>query len=290
MNAIEIKNFFVWGHDGNPTVVSLNFAASQGELVYICGPSGCGKSTLLNAIAGFSTARRKLTDDKNASSFKFRTRWFGWNREITSFGEILVDGSEISRLEPKDRPIGVVFQKHGTYPHLTALQNISFPLICKKHGRDSANELARHYAEMCGLRENHLHKKVSALSGGEAQRVGIAKMLAKKPRVALLDEAFSHLDQMLRDELLSLVKKIVMEKSKDGVGVVFLVSHDWREARLADRVMLMNARTDRSPKIRNFVINSNHPYLHITENEGDPDYCQNEKKWMMGLSEHISGT
>jgi ABC-type nitrate/sulfonate/bicarbonate transport system ATPase subunit len=95
---------------------------------------------------------------------------------------------------------------------------------------------------------------------------------------------------MLRDELLSLVKKIVMEKSKEGVGVVFLVSHDWREARLADRVMLMNARTDRSPKIRNFVINSNHPYLHITENEGDPDYCQNEKKWMMGLSEHISGT
>ena len=148
----------------------LDLEVADGELVGLLGPSGCGKSTTLFMLAGLT--------------------------EPTS-GKILFGGQDVTNIPPEDREIGLVFQNYALYPHMTVLENITFPLINRKVPKQEARRQAEEIAKVVHL-EGLLGRKPKALSGGQQQRVAIARALVKKPKVLLLDEPLSNLDAKLR--------------------------------------------------------------------------------------------
>jgi NitT/TauT family transport system ATP-binding protein len=162
-------------HDGSFKIVD---APGRGEFVSMIGPSGCGKSTVLNLIAGFLQP---------------------------TVGEVLVGGQPVSG-PGRDR--GMIFQQYSSFPHLTVLQNVMFGLEINKHEiklepaarLNRANELIR----QVGLK-GHEHKYPHQLSGGQQQRVAIARTLAIEPRILLMDEPFSALDEPTRLEMQELL-------------------------------------------------------------------------------------
>jgi ABC-type sugar transport system ATPase subunit len=147
-------------------VRDLNCDIEDGEFVVFVGPSGCGKTTMLRLIAGFEEPDR---------------------------GEIRIDGRVVNDLEPRDRGLGMVFQSHALFPHKTVAQNIEFGLRMKKVPRE---ERARRVREVALL-----NKLPGACSGGESQRVALARTLVTNPSTFLLDEPLSSLDAKLRREL-----------------------------------------------------------------------------------------
>ena len=154
-------------------VKSVDLAIEDGEFVVLVGPSGCGKTTTLRMIAGF---------------------------EDPTSGEIRIDGRVVNDLEPRDRGLGMVFQSHALFPHKTVAQNIEFGLRMKKVPREERARRVREVAEMVRLTPL-LNKFPSACSGGESQRVALARTLVTNPSTFLLDEPLSSLDAKLRREL-----------------------------------------------------------------------------------------
>jgi iron(III) transport system ATP-binding protein len=186
----------------------VSFDVTDGELLAMVGPSGCGKSTLLRLIAGL---------DRAAS------------------GRIVLAGVDVTALPPERRRIGLVFQDHALFPHRSVAQNISFGL---RHldrrarvGRvDDLLELVR----LPGIAKRYPHE----LSGGEQQRIALARALAPDPAVVLLDEPFASLDPSLRDEVRNDVVAALRERNAAAV----LVTHDREEAlSLGDRVAVMSS-------------------------------------------------
>jgi ABC-type sugar transport system ATPase subunit len=154
-------------------VKDLSLAIEDGEFVVLVGPSGCGKTTTLRMIAGF---------------------------EDPSSGDIRIDGRSVNDLEPRDRGLGMVFQTHALFPHKTVAQNIEFGLRMKKMPAVERALRVREVADM--VRIAHLLEKMpSQCSGGEAQRVALARTLVTSPSTFLLDEPLSSLDAKLRREL-----------------------------------------------------------------------------------------
>ena len=190
------------------------FEIPDGELVGLLGPSGCGKSTALFMICGL----QKPTEGK------------------IYFGE-----QEVTKLPPEERGVGVVFQNYALYPHLSVLQNITFPLenlkgeekLTKEQRREKAYEAAK----LVQI-EELLERKPSELSGGQQQRVAIARALVKRPRVLLLDEPLSNLDARLRLQTREEIRRIQQET---GITTIF-VTHDQEEAMsITDRIVVMEA-------------------------------------------------
>lgn len=205
---LEIRNL-TRGFDGKRVVDDISFRIGAGEVGCLLGPSGCGKSTTLRIIAGV---------DRQDS------------------GQILMDGQEISGdrgdLPPERRAIGLMFQDFALFPHLPVRENVAFGL----KGGHAANRdrVARLLARVDMSR--HMDSYPHELSGGEQQRVALARALAPQPRVLLMDEPFSGLDERLRDgirdETLALLKE-------EGTAVL-LVTHEPDEAmRMADQILLM---------------------------------------------------
>ncbi|QBJ97004.1 ABC transporter ATP-binding protein [Rhodococcus sp. ABRD24] len=196
---------------GDKTVVPhLDLEVGSGEFVALLGPSGCGKSTLLRALGGFVPI---------------------------SSGSIVVDGRDVTKVEPERRGIGFVFQSYALFPHLTVAQNVQFGL--KVHRLPKTEVVARttEVLELTGL-DTFANATPSELSGGQQQRVAIARVLATKPSVMLMDEPLSNLDARLRVTLRDEIKRLHREL---GVTTVY-VTHDQEEAlALADRVAVMNA-------------------------------------------------
>jgi iron(III) transport system ATP-binding protein len=196
-------------YDGHEAVRGLSFALARGSIGCLLGPSGCGKTTVLRCIAGFETP---------------------------SAGRILLNGSVVSSAErslaPEKRRIGMVFQEHALFPHLTAAGNIGFGLAEK--GSDARiGELAA----LTGISEL-LKKYPHELSGGQQQRVALARALAPAPELLLLDEPFSNLDTGMREDL-SLELRGILKAS--GATAV-LVTHDQHEAfAMADEIGVMRA-------------------------------------------------
>src|SRR5436190_1330030 len=188
--------------------LSLDIAA--GEFFALLGPSGCGKTTLLRMLAGFETPDE---------------------------GRILLDGNDIARVLPHQRPVNMMFQNYALFPHLSARDNIAFGL--KRMAMPRA-EIETRVADMVrllkldGLEE----RKPDQLSGGQKQRVALARSLARRPRVLLLDEPLAALDKKLREstqlELMDLQRRL---------GMTFvIVTHDQEEAMtVADRIGVMDA-------------------------------------------------
>ena len=197
--------------DGRAVVDDVSFRVEAGQVACLLGPSGCGKSTTLRIVAGVDMQDR---------------------------GRILVDGQLICdtqvRVPPEQRAIGLMFQDFALFPHLPVRENVAFGLSGGwKANRDRVAELLER-VQMTRHIDSYPHE----LSGGEQQRVALARALAPRPRVLLMDEPFSGLDERLRDgirdETLALLKE-------EGTAVL-LVTHEPHEAmRMADQILLMRA-------------------------------------------------
>ena len=190
-------------------VAELSLDVGAGEIVCLLGPSGCGKTTTLRVAAGV---------------------------ERQQSGRVLVDGRVVSDQRvhepPEARSIGLMFQDFALFPHLTVAENVAFGL---KGGRRDKGAVVSDYLDRVGL-PGFEDKYPHMLSGGEQQRVALARALAPKPRVMLMDEPFSGLDNRLRDD----VRDEALSILKDEGAAVLLVTHEPDEAmRMADRIALM---------------------------------------------------
>jgi molybdate transport system ATP-binding protein len=190
--------------------------ADDGEVVAIVGPNGAGKTTLLRAIAGLVPLDRG---------------------RVEVDGEVLEDSAAGVRILPEHRPIGVVFQDHLLFPHLSALENVAFGLRSRGEGRRQAREKAAAWLERVGL-SDHADRKPRALSGGQAQRAAVARALVTEPRVLLLDEPLAAVDASARVEL----RRTLRSQLAAHQGVRLLITHDPLEAMaLADRLVVMES-------------------------------------------------
>ncbi len=191
-------------------VADVSLAIAPGEVVCLLGPSGCGKSTTLRIAAGV---------------------------EHQDQGNVVIDGEAVSNasihLPPERRSVGLMFQDFALFPHLSIAKNVAFGL--RNTARTSRRKIALEYLERVGML-SHADKFPHELSGGEQQRVALARALAPRPRVMLMDEPFSGLDNRLRDD----VRDTALAVLKDEGAAVLLVTHDPEEAlRMADRIALM---------------------------------------------------
>ena len=206
-NAVEARN--VSCRLGEQEVLkSVNLAVVPGELVTLVGPSGCGKSTLLRVIAGL---------------------------EEPTTGTVLVDGVDVTTTPAEKRRVGLVFQSNALFGHLRVDRNIAFGLrhLPKQERRERV-------AEMLDLVKlgNLAHRYPHQLSGGEQQRIALARALAPRPPVVLLDEPYGALDEVLREEIGWEVKEILSQRNTAAI----LVTHDRHEAMtLGDRVAVMDS-------------------------------------------------
>ena len=189
-------------------VKDINVTIEDGEFVVFVGPSGCGKTTTLRMIAGF---------------------------EDPTSGEVRIDGRVVNDLEPRDRGLGMVFQSHALFPHKTVAQNIEFGLRMKKVPRAERIRQVQEVAEM--VRLTYLLDKMPAqCSGGESQRVALARTLVTHPSTFLLDEPLSSLDAKLRRELRAECDRLHQVLKRTFI----FVTHDQEEAMtLADRILVM---------------------------------------------------
>src|SRR6516165_11402805 len=195
---------------GIAAVKNLSCAIEDGEFVVLVGPSGCGKTTTLRMIAGF---------------------------EDPTSGEIRIDGRVVNDLEPRDRGLGMVFQSHALFPHKNVAQNIEFGLRMKKMPSEERVKSVREVAEMVHI-AHLLDKMPSQCSGGESQRVALARTLVTNPSTFLLDEPLSSLDAKLRRELRAECDRLHQTLKRTFI----FVTHDQEEAMtLADRIVVMRA-------------------------------------------------
>lgn len=195
-------------YGSNQVLKNIDLHIQDGEFCVIVGPSGSGKTTLLNIIAGF------IEPDS---------------------GEIIMDGKIINQLPSRDRNIGMVFQEYGLFSHMTVRKNISFGLEIKKSNKREIEKLVEEIAiklKINGL----LEKNPGTLSGGEAQRVAIARTLITDPLFFLFDEPLGNLDANLRTEMLTEIKRLHINLNKTFI----YVTHDQEQAlSVASMVIIM---------------------------------------------------
>lgn len=207
-NILEISNLSHAYSKDSKSVTGINLNILSGERVSILGPSGCGKSTLLRLIAGL---------------------------ERPSEGEIKIKGIEVSSKEslvpPEKRNVGLVVQDKALFPHLSVYANICFGIKKNKTKDDIASELLNLF-KIEDLKNKYPHE----ISGGEQQRVALARSLATDPDVLMLDEPFSALDKELKQNIYSEISTVFSEKK----STILLVTHDQNEAELmTERRLIM---------------------------------------------------
>ncbi len=208
MSSIAVEGLTKSFGGAAPVLHPTDLEIEDGEFVVIVGPSGCGKSTLLRLLAGL---------------------------EAPTAGRVLIDGRDVTRADPAQRKIAMVFQSYALYPHLTVAENIAFPLRMAR--RDKA-EVARKVAEVAELLElgSLLDRRPRALSGGQRQRVSIGRAIIRDPAVLLLDEPLSNLDTALRVRMRHEFARL---HQRLGATMVY-VTHDQLEAMtLANRIVVM---------------------------------------------------
>lgn len=209
---IECKDFSAFYVNKTEQVTALdklNFTVSRGELFVVVGESGCGKTTLLKSIL----------------------------RMISYVdGELLVDGIAIDDLDIKTCNYAFVDQDVTLYPNKTVYENIAFPLVMNRTPYAEIDRRVKEIADIMDIRWL-LSRKPKQLSGGQHQRVGLARALIKKPDLVLLDEPFSNLDPEIRRQMRTFLRQVHQQYHT----TILFVTHDLGEAfALADRMMVLN--------------------------------------------------
>ncbi len=187
----------------------IDLSVAEGEFIVMVGPSGCGKSTLLKTIAGL---------------------------EGISSGQILINGRDVSREEPGDRGIAMVFQSYALYPHMTVAENMGFGLRMAKRPKAEIDAAVARAAKILRITDQ-LEKRPKQLSGGQRQRVAIGRAITRSPDVFLFDEPLSNLDAALRTQMRVELSSLHAEL---GATMVY-VTHDQVEAMtMASRIVVLN--------------------------------------------------
>jgi sn-glycerol 3-phosphate transport system ATP-binding protein/multiple sugar transport system ATP-binding protein len=195
---------------GSPILKGIDLDVASGELVVLVGPSGCGKSTLLRTIAGL---------------------------ELPDAGTITLGERDVTRAEPRERDIGMVFQSYALYPHLTVRENLAFGLTLRGESAATIESRVSEVAEMLGLGKL-LARYPRDMSGGQRQRVAMGRAIARRPKLFLFDEPLSNLDAALRAEVRVEIKRLHARLS----ATMIYVTHDQVEAMtLADRLVVLRA-------------------------------------------------
>jgi ABC-type Fe3+/spermidine/putrescine transport system ATPase subunit len=195
-----------------PTVVADNFSLTleRGEFFTFLGPSGSGKSSLLRMVAGL---------------------------EQPDSGAIIIDGKDVAGVPPWERNLGMMFQSYAIFPHMTAAQNVGYGLKVRGLAAAQIEARTKEMLALVGL-SAHAGKNATLLSGGEQQRVALARALAPEPRMLLLDEPLSALDEKIRRSMQAELKRIHVM-----TGTTFLyVTHDQEEAlAMSDRIAVISS-------------------------------------------------
>jgi lactose/L-arabinose transport system ATP-binding protein len=188
----------------------VDLAIEDGEFCVFVGPSGCGKSTLLRMVAGL---------------------------EETSDGTIRIGSRDVTRLDPAERGVAMVFQTYALYPHMTVAENMSFGLRMNGHPKADIQRKVAEASRILKLDE-YLDRKPKALSGGQRQRVAIGRAIVRGPEVFLFDEPLSNLDAELRVEM-----RVEISRLHNEIGATMIyVTHDQVEAMtLADKIVVLRA-------------------------------------------------
>jgi len=186
----------------------LDLSVAPGELVAVIGASGSGKSTVLKLAAGFLAPSR---------------------------GRVVIDGADVTGAPPRMRELGVVFQAYALFPHMTALENVAYPLKVRGVDHRKRREQAMRMLDLVGL-STLAGRRPDQLSGGQQQRVALARALVFRPRALLLDEPLSALDAALRGEMRDEIRRL----QREHAIATLHVTHDQEEAlSMADRVVVM---------------------------------------------------
>ena len=193
----------------NKVIEDLDLTIQDGKFTVLVGASGCGKTTLLRMIAGIGPA---------------------------TSGHVLMDGKDITDLDPAKRDIAMVFQNYAIYPTMTVKENIEFGLKNRKIPKEEREKLIKEYAAVVGLTD-YLDRKPGTLSGGQRQRIALARAMVKKPKVFLMDEPLSNLDAKLR-----VAMRTELIEMHNRLKTTFIyVTHDQTEAMaMADQIVLMD--------------------------------------------------
>lgn len=196
-------------YNGFVALDNVSFNIEPGEFVTLLGPSGSGKTTLLNVLAGFTRP---------------------------SSGSVQLDGKEFLTLPPHRRDVGMVFQSYALFPHMSVLENVSYPLKVRKIGK--AEQVRRATEALETVKMSHLaDRAIQALSGGQKQRVALARAIVFEPRMMLMDEPLSALDKNLREHMQLELKRL---HGMLGTTTVY-VTHDQREAlTMSDRIAVIH--------------------------------------------------
>ena len=191
-----------------PALSGVDLDVDHGQFCVLLGPSGCGKSTLLNIIAGL------IPQDE---------------------GCVLLDGSPVDSLSPRDRDVAMVFQSYALYPHMTVAQNLGFGLRMRKVPKETIIKQILEASRLLGI-EDLLNRKPGELSGGQRQRVAMGRALVRRPRLFLMDEPLSNLDARLRARV-----RIELKQLHSHIrSTILYVTHDQVEAMtLGDQVVVM---------------------------------------------------
>ena len=208
MSTVTVENLRK-DYDEVSVFSDINFSIAQGEFITLLGPSGCGKSTLLRCIAGLTAV---------------------------SGGRILLDGQDLVPVSPQKRGIGMVFQSYALFPNMTVRENVAFGLRMQKTQSEESRQRVTQILQLVEL-DSLAERYPQQLSGGQSQRVALARSLVTRPRLLLLDEPLSALDARIRKHLREQIRQIQQEL---GLTTIF-VTHDQEEAlTMSDRIFLMN--------------------------------------------------
>ena len=195
-------------HDGRDLFTNLTLHIATGERVALLGPSGSGKTTLLRIIAGL---------------------------EAAECGRVVINDRDVTNVAPHARGVGMVFQDNQLFPHLDVAANVGYGEAVHRLSRHERDRVVADMLELVGL-QGFAGRDVTTLSGGEAKRVALARALAPRPAVLLLDEPLTGLDVALHDRLLADVRSVLAARRT----TTLLVTHDPAEAAaVADRVVLL---------------------------------------------------
>ncbi len=209
MTILHVKNISS-SYEGQCLLKNITFHLNEGEILCLLGPSGSGKTTLLRLLAGL---------------------------EIADSGTVIFDRTDIQSIPPHKRNFGMMFQDYALFPHKNVYENVAFGLKMKKWANKTIKTKVAEMLEVVGL-EGFGHRLIDELSGGEQQRVALARSLAPQPQLLLLDEPLGSLDRTLRDRLSGEIRSILKTL---GVTALF-VTHDQTEAfTVADKIAILHS-------------------------------------------------